>query len=477
MSDEHVDAAVELISADAVTFASLPLALACRVFLALPVDARGRACCVCRAWRDALAEPSLWTRLDMSVVDVAQDPPWFHGDEWQRYVSVLNGARGQLRELDLSQQFVVRDKLLPVLTAYAGSLRTLHLEHVEASYYDDDVPIFEGVVAAAPLLQVLVAEYVYCTWKDAHRVLRAEPPLAPLQVRGRLEVHFDDDEDAVNGDMERFGPFAAALADATLQPALLRLRVFHADTAQPAVIGALVDAALARRLRGLTLYHCTLPPAAPLARLLAEGSLTVFHFYGTGTPSFDAAGAALVADALRVNKKLTKLKLYCSGLCHDMSAAGLLVGALVGHPNLRELCITGEHNTVEDGRAFGAALAELIAADVPALQIVGCGVHGNVFGDACMAPIADALPLNHYLRALHFDCSRMSEAFASERLLPPAGSARKHDALRADVSLLRMGAPSCCGGGGAGAPPGAAELKMTAHPNGVRGERGCATAR
>jgi len=68
MSNKHEGAAALRISRDAATFASLPLPLAQRIFLALPADARGRASCVCRAWRDALAEPALWTRLDMSLV-------------------------------------------------------------------------------------------------------------------------------------------------------------------------------------------------------------------------------------------------------------------------------------------------------------------------------------------------------------------------------------------------------------------------
>jgi hypothetical protein len=63
--------AAEHISADPLTFTSLPLPLARRIFLALPVDARGRASCVCRAWRDVLAAQSLWTRLDMSDVSRA----------------------------------------------------------------------------------------------------------------------------------------------------------------------------------------------------------------------------------------------------------------------------------------------------------------------------------------------------------------------------------------------------------------------
>jgi hypothetical protein len=133
------------------------------------------------------------------------------------------------------------------------------------------LPNVEAVVAAAPLLQVLAAEFAVWTWEDASRMLHGEPPFAALQLRRSLFVRFANQVGLVGG-VERFGPFAAALADATLQPALSRLCVQQADTAQPALMGALVDAAVARRLRELTLQSCTAPAAAPLARLLTEGS-------------------------------------------------------------------------------------------------------------------------------------------------------------------------------------------------------------
>jgi hypothetical protein len=179
MSDEHVDALANLIISDAVTFASLPLPLARLIFMALPADARGRACCVCRAWRDVLAEPSLCSCLDMSVVRV----------ERPRFVDVLRGAarrsRGQLLQLDLSQHHVTADELLPVLNANAGSLRELHLNYCAINKYNPAfwTPTVEAIVAAAPLLQVLAVEEVVCSWEDAPRMLRAEPSFAPLQMR------------------------------------------------------------------------------------------------------------------------------------------------------------------------------------------------------------------------------------------------------------------------------------------------------
>jgi len=419
-------AVADRISADPATFASLPQPLAQRIFLALPVEARGRASCVCRAWRDTLAEPSLWARLDMSGV--------FRADR-QHFLRVFHGrARAQLRQVDVSQHDLARGALLPVLTAHAGSLRELHLHTVSASKYGntDDTsyiatPTVEALVAAAPLLQVLMAENVWCKWELAPRVLRAEPPYAPLQLCGTLVVRFGDDNGRVGG-MERFAPFAAALADAALQPALSDLCICGADLAQPALMGALVDAAVARRLPELRLKFCTPPAATLLARLLTEGSLDALECHptdpGTFTQHFDAAGAELVADALRVSKTLTQLRLCRVGLCFDMRVARALLGALVGHPTLRELRLSGEITAVEDRSAFGVLLAALVAADAPALQVLDCS--NNSLYDAGLAPILEALPLNRHLHELDLSLNDMSEEFARERLLP---------AVRANTTL------------------------------------------
>ena len=417
MSSTHVETIARNIGADAASFASLPLPLARRVFLALPPDARGRACCVCRAWRDVLAEPALWSRLDMSVVSRLDQ---------RHFDSVLQGAAGRahgLCQLDFSQQSVSRKMLLPVLTANAGSLRELHLHVVNAHGDSVSTPTVKAVVAAAPLLRVLTAGYVSCMWEDAPRLLRADPPFALLQLRRSLEVRFEDEFNRVGG-IARVGPFAAALADVALQPALSRLFVMFAALQPAVVMGALADAALARRLREITFFDCTPPAAAPLARLLAEGSLSVFdfhsspHFLDLRTPLFDAAGAALVAHALRMNTTLTKLRLDSQHVCVDMHAAELVLSALEGHLSLRELRLTPgrKAEAAEDRSAFGAALAALIAADAPALHTLNCSC--NSLGDAGLEPIVEALALNRHLRELDLRGNDMSEAFARERLLP-----------------------------------------------------------
>ena len=393
------------ISADQLTFASLPLALAQRVFLALPVDSRGRASCVCRAWRDVLAEPLLWTRLDLSGVDVP----------YHRKLPVLRGAAARARALlyllDVSGTHYSLETWHELLAANAGSLRELRVDSLSATG-SLATPV-EALMAAAPLLQVLEVRNAYSSWEEAPRVVRAEPPFALLRLVSTIHVYFvdDDEPDGPHG-IERVGPFASALADVTLQPALVRVHINFADTAQPDVMGALADAVLARRLRELTLENCTPPAAAPLARLLTEGSLTdlciTSETEGPQMPLLDAAGAALVAGALRVNTKLTSLLLLGTGLCRDMDATRTLLAALVGHPSLRYFSLTDE-GPLDDVGALADALAALAAADAPALYSLDCSWLR--LEDEGLAPIIEALPRNHHLQKLCIGGNDASEPF------------------------------------------------------------------
>ena len=122
----------------------------------------------------------------------------------------------------------------------------------------------------------------------------------------------------------------------------------------------------------------------------------------------DVAGAALVADALRVTTTLTELHLRSVRLCEDMGVAGAILRALVGHPSLRTLRISGEYANVDNRRAFGAMLGALIAADAPALRVLYC--DNCWLGDAGLAPIFAALPGNCHLRELHVSNNAMSAA-------------------------------------------------------------------
>jgi hypothetical protein len=117
-----------------------------------------------------------------------------------------------------------------------------------------------------------------------------------------------------------------------------------------------------------------------------------------------------------VNTTLTELHLWRADLCLDVGVAGALLDAITGHPSLRELRISGENTAAEDCSALGAALAALIAADAPALLALEC--FKLRLNDAGLAPIMEALALNHHLHELNVGDNGMSEAFARERLLP-----------------------------------------------------------
>ena len=257
-------------------------------------------------------------------------------------------------------------------------------------------------------------------------MLRAQGRLAPLRV-GQLLLHFpraDWEEQAA--------AFAAALADATLQPGLTRVRLINADARQEDVMDALVDAMLARRLPGLTLRTCTPPAGAPLARLLAGGTLRQLAVSGRAlqaVPTFPDGPehAAVLADALRGAHALTSLELYGVGLFEDVEAGTLLLGALMAHPSLQTLVVSGEVTRHQE--ALGAALAAIVAANAPALRQVS--FDRNALGDFGLAPILDALARNRHLRVLDIRRNAMSEELARAALLP---------AVRACASLRVL----CC---------------------------------
>ena len=402
--------------------APLPLSLAQRIFLSLPADSRARAACVARGWRAVLADPELWTRLDLS------HESGFSGK--LNVDAVLRGAaaraRGRLRLLDVSGRFEVdATPVLEVLAANADSMRELHV----GTWYrnaGDETPDLEDLLSAAPRLQALRVS-MSCSYGLAARLLRAEPPFAPLRLSA-LQVCFVDNhhEEAAAG-LDRVAPFADALTDAALQPELWSVQVRDANTAQTAVMGALVDAVLARGLHALTLYDCTPPAAAPLARLLAGERLKRLALMNSppDVALFDEAGAGLVADALRANTTLEHFRLVATGLCRDTRAAQAVLGALTGHRSLNTLMLKCERPA--DPAAMAAALAAIVAADAPSLQVLD--IHSFEFSDDCLAPIVAALPSNRHLRELDIAHDHMSEAFARDCLLP---------AVRANTGLRKL---------------------------------------
>jgi hypothetical protein len=165
--------------------AVLPHALFLRVLAALPVDTRARAACVCRAWREAVAERSLWRRLDLTAAGGVE-----RVHDARRVVALLRAgaarARGELHTLLLDvgyEQPHFYDAVAEV-TAHAGSLRELHF------FADDpDVPCLmskpnvTALLAAAPRLRVLDLDLFCDCTAEARAMLRTEPPYTPLRTQ------------------------------------------------------------------------------------------------------------------------------------------------------------------------------------------------------------------------------------------------------------------------------------------------------
>lgn len=401
---------------------SLPTPLSHRILLLLDVDERARAACVSPAWRDLLADPALWTRLDLAALQLrgyerSYDAAYFN--------TVLRCAArracGQLHRLEIFGDWYRRDyhvwwpALHDVLAANAGSLRELHISRVrlegDITYYSSGYLVsfnkaLASAAAAAPMLEFCETTEVWAGLEDAVRLMRTDPPLTmPVRLH-TLEVCLP----GALGEVD-FRPFVAALADATVQPALTALR-FHGN--HEFLPESLVDALLARRtVRSLICFR-TPPDAAPLARLLEGGVL--LHLDLVGNAFEDAADAPLLAEALRANTTLTSL-----GLCGNSEfepaeqvELGTLFCALVRHRSLRELKIW---SPCEETCGF---LAVIVAADAPALESLDLGKHN--LSDVGLSPLVAALPLNHHLRILKFSSNSMSQKFAAQRLLPAVRS-------------------------------------------------------
>jgi hypothetical protein len=390
------------------------------LFAQLPADVRARCACVCRAWRAAAAERSLWTRrLDVSFssgVTAPMTDALLHG--------AAARAGGGLQALDVSgSRRITPAALRAVATANAGALTALRVCHGACDGNSRPLQLAEAeaLLRAAPQLQELDADVLCNSVDDARRMLAAQGFLAPLRARGLRLAH---------ADVRELGPDLAAHA-------WLRQLCLIRAVPSPWALDAVVDAALAsRRLTSLHFENCYLPPAgAPaLARLLygnaalPELSVRQFDDRRAG-PLLDADAAEVLAGALRANATLTELTLEGWRVFDSAAAAVTLLGALAAHASLRTLRLRDDGVREWDAAAraaVGAALGALVAADAPALTALS--VSDCHLGDAGMAPLFAALPQNTHLRSLACAENDVTEACARDALLP---AVRANAGLRA----------------------------------------------
>ena len=368
------------------------------VMLALPVDARARAACVCRSWRAFLADPSLWQVLDLTLTG---------GVAAERVTAnlvrgaVARAAR-QLRELSLNwvPDLNVRELLVALVVSDGAALQQV-ITNVRFK-----VEELRVVLAAAPRLQVLSAQ-VFGGCTELLPVLRNDPPYGPLRIR-ELTVQFDgnllaDDVLALAAAVER-------------HESLRRLAVVYLRFARG--LNALVDAAAERRVSSLSMLDClTDADSVPaLARLLQRGSLTKLQVipHGSGFPHANEELPALCA-ALRACHTLTQLELpFSPPAGANRRALVELLDAVAALSALTELNLNWSRFL--DFADAGHALGALLSANLPTLRTLS--VTGCNLGDEGLALLLDGLAANTHLRKLDCPLNDPSEAFKRNRLDP-----------------------------------------------------------
>jgi hypothetical protein len=357
-----------------------------------------------------LRERNLWLRLDLSPASGGLACP---ATDALLHAAAARAA-GSLQSLDVTDcTEITYEALRAVAAANAGALRELracgNLEPVQV----------EALLHAAPQLRMLEVP-VGGTLDEARSVLRNDPPFGPVRVR-RLRVYGGDfGEDDV----------LMLAADMSAHVWLMALKLFHMPLNTPAVLDAVVDAALAHRLSSLELEVCGLAPAsAPaLARLLGGGALTALSINTCGLRWLDDSAVAVLGDALRASSTLTSLSLL--GLWNEQAVSAALLRALTGHLSLQVLAV---HGLLYFAHA-GAALGELVAADAPSL--VDLDASRCYLGDVGLGPLFEALPHNTHLRTLNCCDNFVTEAFMRDRLLPAVranSSLRLLDTGKADI--------------------------------------------
>lgn len=396
----------------------MPPSLQRDIFSRLPVDQRARAACVCPAWHIALAEPALWTRLDLT----RESGVTCRVDE-AAVLAAAARAQGRLETLAVGTFAHAWLALRDVAAANAGSLRAIAADCFSSIPCNGCyIAELQALLAAGPALQVLDVPIMHCGHAIALSILRKEHPFQLLRLN-RLDIHRDRET------MDLSTLPVALVA----HPSLTQLTL-HGGNAPTGTSDALIDATLALRLQRLWLYDLRFTPEAvpALARVLSSTALTDLSVRNERNPIaaarlLDAPSALLFADALRANHTLRRLSLVRHRLWFDITDGLALLNGLVGHPSLRFIDLSSNHaRNATDAVAVGAALGALVAADSSLEELQ---VSYSSLSDGGLLPLCEALPRNTHLRTLVVNNNGMSDAFARCELFP---------AVIANTSLLEV---------------------------------------
>jgi hypothetical protein len=395
-------------------FPQLPLAVELRIFSLVPADSRLRCAEVARGWRATVAQPALWSRVDLSAESGVAQPA--SAGLLQAAVARAGGA---LTVLDVSGSRVGVEDLCTALRA-AGSVEEVHaaIKGGRASV-TKSLTTMSTYLAAAPRLRDLFCD-LSLDMNEVSTFVAANEEFALLRVQMLTLVFLQGDflSPAVT----------VALRDARFQPSLSSLAVSGADFGALSAMDVLADTLCARqRLEDLFLINCKATAASmpALVRAMSCGGLTKLAVLDVDLTFLDASGAAALGSAIRACGKLEVLSIWHSPRTILVPGLAALLGALVGLRSLTRLSLC--RILSEDNIATGAALAALLLADTSALELLHLG--GCCLGEAGLGPLCDALPSNHHIRELDIRDNNAPPGFMRSRLLP---------AVRANISLLTL---------------------------------------
>ncbi len=340
------------------TLSALPLSILLCVFSLLPVTWRARAACVCRGWRAALSEPSLWQRLDLNYEarDVTD--------------AILFGAaakaRGRLLSLDVSwQRHVSFEALLAVVEGNAGTLRELRVGTGNSFYGCTllDGPHVEQLLQAAPQLEACHAR-VLVNVADARRMLRNEPPFERLRLHTLTVRCEEETEETVMALVSDLASFHASLTT---------LKMWNLPDV-PAVLDAVVDVALARcfesvGFQGIVPSLDTAPAVigAVLGRLVAANTPALTEL-SVSLCCLDDESLTPLLQALPHNTHLRSLDMTYNTIS-AACARDVLLPAVRANTSLRKVFADDDCGTVE-GVTEATALLATRRGDAAAAALV-----------------------------------------------------------------------------------------------------------
>jgi hypothetical protein len=288
----------------------LPLELVWLTFSLVPVDQRLLLNAVCRSWRAALREASLWRELDFSPASGVT-----RRVTREMIYAAVRYARGQLRLLDLRGAMraeVPFEAILDLARENAATLTTLRVKWSaeEQLGYELLLGVYDvdALLAAAPRLTTLECG-VRGLQEQMIPLLLTEPPYAALRMTDAFyEQRWENRNDAVD-----VQPLLEAVA---VHNGLRGLTLFHVPVSSPQ-LEAIVDVAIRLQLSELALYACSLTPAhlPALTRLLTGcPSLESFCIANFGRPIVTGDGVPAFCAALRASsiKHLSGLRAFGS---------------------------------------------------------------------------------------------------------------------------------------------------------------------